>query len=167
STHSNSAGVTGSGVSLFETGNFTSVEYQYNMGSATPLSSFYGNTVKSNGHYDWIYIHILFPILTISTTVTTTVAASTITSTSIINQAGVQTNANAYIALAIIATMFFIGLKFGGLAGGLFGAILGELIGIAGGFIVPPMATVVLVVTTIAALAAIYLGRAPNSGSGI
>src|SRR5439155_19501089 len=84
STHSNSATVTGSGISLYEDSVPTSNELQYDVTLSTPPNYFYSNTIKTDSHFDWIFTHLLFPILTITATTTTTIAANTITSTSII-----------------------------------------------------------------------------------
>jgi hypothetical protein len=90
-THSNSATITGSGVSVYETSQSGITEYKYNCGCTTPPSNFYSNTV--NTPRDWIYIHTIFAVMLLTTTststvtgaVTTTVTTSS-TSTILVNQ---------------------------------------------------------------------------------
>lgn len=101
-------------------------------------------------------------VTTTTTFSTTTSIISTVTTT--INQAGVVTNTNAYLALAIIVTLFLIMAKIGGLPGAMLGAILGVIVVVMAGFLTGAPAYVTIVLIGLGSLAVI-VSRISNPGS--
>ena len=164
--HSNSASVTGSGVKVEEIARPSETENYYTIHSITPPVNFYSSSLKSE-HFDWIYTNLIFTVATITTTVSSTLTTGAATVTTTINQAGIQTNVDLYLALAIIGGLFLIMAKVGGIAGAMFGAIVGEIICIVGGIITGDLADVALVATMLGCAAMIYMGRSPGGGGGV
>jgi hypothetical protein len=113
-TKSNSATITGSGVSVYETSQVGITEYKYDCGGcATPPNTFYSNT--QNTPRDWIYIHTIFAVTLITTTSTSTVTGAvtttvttTSTSTAVVNQGDPTKAGFWYVPLFYI--LFFAGV---------------------------------------------------------
>lgn len=153
-TKSNSATVTGSGISLLETSQAGITEYQFAVGSSTPANSFYSNTVKANHHFDWIYIHETYTIATITTTTTlpavtlsgTVSVTTTITSTTLDANLSTQSMTGYVIellvilvpALAIGGVIAFTTKSFPGFAVGFItGAAIGTGLGVQASLVTP------------------------------
>lgn len=106
-------------------------------------------------------------VTTTTTLSTTTTISSTFTTT--INQAGVVTNTNAYLALLIIVALFLIMAKVAGLPGAMLGAIVGIIVVIVGGFLTGAPAYIAIVLIGIGSLAVIFsrLSNSGNAGGGM
>lgn len=102
-----------------------------------------------------------------TTATTTTTVSTTTTSTTTVNGSGpvpgASVNPNLYMALAIIATLFLVPLKFAGFAGAILGAIVGFGISIAAGLL-PTVYIIVLVVGLVAAFFFLRTMNAPGGG---
>lgn len=102
------------------------------------------------------------------TVTTTSTSVTTATTTATVSSGGgggsVPTNANAYVAIALVATFGLLGLKAGGIGGFMFGGILAIITAIWGGFLTGQLASVSLVGMALGCLAVVYAGR--HSGGG-
>jgi hypothetical protein len=164
STASRGSGASGSGISLYESSTVGMVEYQYSVGSSTPAAAFYANNVKTNSHFDFMYIHTTYPVAIETTTVTSTTAING-TATSTVTATTTQTTIDSgfltnNINFPIVMLLLFLptGIFFG-ISKTISGALVGMLIGSVMLIVLVPSLAFLFTGLIIAIVALVFLVR--------